>query len=228
MVQAAPRLERVEPEERPDERCCFDDWVDSWERKAGRRDTVNAVTASLLKAITAQGVSGRTVLDVGCGIGDLAIETVAAGATSATGYDLSPKAIGRARALARERGVGDRTTFEVGDGSKLDLPRADIVAINRVVCCYPDADGILERTLAAAGSVYAISAPVSRGARGLYNHVQNGLWNVVYRIRDKHYGGFRTFIHDVERIDRRITAEGFRRVHHERRRIVWDLAVYAR
>jgi magnesium-protoporphyrin O-methyltransferase len=218
----------VEPEEHRDEPCCFDDWVDSWERKAGRGDTVNAVTASLLEAITAQGVSGRTVLDVGCGIGDLAIEAVAAGATSATGFDLSPKAIDRARKLARTRGVDDRTTFEIADGSKFELPKADIVAVNRVVCCYPDADGILDRTLAAAGSVYAISAPISRGARGLYNHVQNGVWNVVYRIRDKHYGGFRTFIHDVARIDGRITAAGFRRVHHERRRVVWDLAVYAR
>ena len=218
----------MEREDRPEERCCFDDWVDRWEREAGRHDTVNAVTASLLRAITEQGVSDRTVLDVGCGIGDLAIETVAAGATSATGFDLSPKAIERARELARQRGVGDRTTFEVGDGSKLELPKADVVAVNRVVCCYPDADGILERTLAAAGKVYAISAPISRGATGLYNRVHNGIWNMVYWLREKHYGGFRTFIHDVERIDRRVRAAGFRRVHHERRRVVWDLAVYAR
>jgi SAM-dependent methyltransferase len=215
-------------EDQREERCCFDDWVDSWERKAERRDTVNGVTASLLKAITEQGVAGRTVLDVGCGIGDLAIETVAAGATSATGFDLSTKAIQRARALARQRGVDDRTTFEVGDGSKLELPKADVVAVNRVVCCYPDAEGILERTLAAAGSVYAISAPISSGATGVYNRVHNALWNVVYRLRDKHYDGFRTFIHDVERIDRRVRSAGFRRVHHERRRVVWDLAVYAR
>jgi SAM-dependent methyltransferase len=218
----------MEPEDQPDERCCFDDWVDRWEREASKHDTVNGVTASLLKAITDLGVSGRTVLDVGCGIGDLAIETVAAGATSATGFDLSPKAIERARELARTRGVGDRTTFEVGDGSKLELPKADIVAINRVVCCYPDADGILDRSLAAAGSVYAISAPISRGLTGAYNRVITAFWNVVYRLRDKHYGGFRTFVHDVDRIDRRVTAAGFRRVHHERRRVVWDLAVYAR
>jgi len=221
----------VEPaEERHDqpERCCFDDWVDSWDRKTQRRDTVNAVTASLLKTITDLGVSGRTVLDVGCGIGDLAIGIVAAGATSATGYDLSPKAIDRARALAQRRGVGDRTTFEVGDGSKFELPKADIVTINRVVCCYHDADGILERTLAAAGSVYAISAPISSGATGIYNRTQNAFWNVAYRLRDKHYGGLRTFIHDIKRIDGRINAAGFRRVHHERRRVVWDLAVYAR
>lgn len=218
----------MEPEDRSPERCCFDEWVDRWEREAGRHDTVNAVTASLLKAITDLGVAGRTVLDVGCGIGDLAIETVAAGATSATGFDLSPKAIDRARALARQRGVDERTTFEVGDGSRIELPKADVVAVNRVVCCYPDADGILERSLEAAGSVYAISAPISGGATGLYNRVHNAIWNLVYRLREKHYGGFRTFVHDVEAIDRQVRAAGFRRVFHRRRRVVWDLAVYAR
>jgi ubiquinone/menaquinone biosynthesis C-methylase UbiE len=218
----------MEPQDEPQERCCFDDWVDRWDRQAQRHETVNVVTASLLKAITDLGVAGRTVLDVGCGIGDLAIESVAAGATNATGFDLSPKAIERARALARRRGVSDRTTFAVGDGSMLELPKADIVAINRVVCCYPDADGILERTLAAAGSVYAISAPISSGATGVYNRVHNALWNVVYRLRDEHFGGFRTFVHDVEAIDAQIRAAGFRRAHHERRRVVWDLAVYAR
>ena len=102
------------------------------------------------------------------------------------------------------------------------------MAVNRVVCCYPDADGLLERSLAATGSVYAIIAPISKGLTGLFNRVLNPLENVVYRLRDRKYQGFRTFVHDVERIDRRVRAEGFRRVHHERRRVVWDLAVYAR
>ncbi len=222
-MDVEPQDGRSEPE-----RCCFDDWVDRWEREAKKHETVNAVTASLLDAITELGVSGRTVLDVGCGIGDLAIASVAAGASNATGFDLSPKAIERARSLARERRVGDRTTFDVGDGSKLELPRADVVAVNRVVCCYPDADGILERTLAATGSVYAISAPVSRGPISLFNRVVNKTWNVVYRLRKTKFGGFRTFVHDVDRIDEQIRAAGFRRVHHERRRVVWDLAVYER
>src|SRR3990170_2032141 len=53
------------------------------------------------------------------------------------------------------RGVGDRTSFEVGDGAAVELPTSDIVVLNRVVCCYPDIDALLTNTLAAAGSVYA-------------------------------------------------------------------------
>ena len=210
------------------ERCCFDDWVDDWTTKATKRPTAAKVTASLLDAITEAGVTERTVLDVGCGIGDLAIEVVARGAASGTGYDLSPKAIDEARRLAVSRGVGDRMRFEVGDGAMLDLPAADIVVINRVVCCYPDADNLLDHTLGAARGVFAVTAPVSRGPIGWWNRLWSALENVGYRLRPTKYDGFRVFIHDLDRIDERIRAAGFRRTRHEHRRIVWDLAVYTR
>ena len=210
------------------ERCCFDDWVDHWSDQATKKPTAARVTASLLDAITEAGIADRTVLDVGCGIGDLAIEAVARGATSGVGFDLSPKAIEQARELAQARGVGDRTTFHVGDGSKLDLPATDVVVINRVVCCYPDTENLLERTLGAARSVFAITAPISTGAVGAYNRIRNRCWNVWYRLRRKKFAGFRTFVHDLDGIDERVRAAGFHRVHHEHRRVVWDLAVYAR
>jgi SAM-dependent methyltransferase len=216
-------MENPEPE-----RCCFDDWVDSWTAEATKKPTAAKVTASLLDAITEAGVAERTVLDVGCGIGDLAIEVVARGAASGTGYDLSPKAIDEARRLAASRGVGDRMRFEVGDGARLDLPAADIVVINRVVCCYPAADNLLDHTLGAARSVFAITAPVSKGPTGWWNRLWSALENVGYRLRPSKYVGFRVFIHDLDRIDERIRAAGFRLVRHERRRVVWDLAVYTR
>jgi SAM-dependent methyltransferase len=220
-----PKGEKNDP--RP-ERCCFDDWVDDWTTKATKRPTAAKVTASLLDAITEAGVTERTVLDVGCGIGDLAIEVVARGAASGTGYDLSPKAIDEARRLAASRGVGDRMRFEVGDGAQLDLPAADIVVINRVVCCYPDADDLLDHTLGAARGVFAVTAPVSSGPIGWWNRLWSALENVGYRLRPTKYDGFRVFIHDLDRIDERIRAAGFRRTRHEHRRIVWDLAVYTR
>src|SRR5215204_2857653 len=162
------------------ERCCFDDWVDHWTTQATKKPTAAKVTASLLDAITEAGVTDRTVLDVGCGIGDLAIEVVARGAASGTGYDLSPKAIDEARRLAASRGVGERMGFEVGDGAQVDLPAADIVVINRVVCCYPDTENLLDHTLGAARGVFAITAPVSEGP--------TGWWNRLWRSEERRVG----------------------------------------
>ena len=60
-------------------------------------------------------LSGR-VLDAGCGTGEHALLAAAHGA-DATGVDVSPRAIGRARAKAAERGVIAR--FEVADALSL-------------------------------------------------------------------------------------------------------------
>ncbi len=208
--------------------CCFDDWVDHWSKQATKKSTVAGVTAPLLSALEEAGIRGRSVLDVGCGIGDLAIETVARGATRATGLDLSAKAIEEARRLAKERGVADRTGFEVGDGSKAQLPAADVVVLNRVFCCFPDLEGLLDNSLAAAGAVYAFTTPPSSGLAGAFVKLQTWFANLWYGLRDKKFQGFRVFVHDVDRIDARVREAGFHRKRSERRRFVWHLAVYAR
>jgi SAM-dependent methyltransferase len=210
------------------ERCCFDDWVDDWTKQARKKGVARSITNSLLAAIERAGLERRSVLDLGCGIGDLAIEAVGRGATSARGYDLSAKAIDEARRLAEERGVGDRTAFEVGDAATTELPHGDVVVLNRVFCCYPDVQGLLERSLAAAGSVYAFTIPRSKGVLGVWERGRNAFWNAWYRMRPSKFGGFQTYIHDVDRIDAQVRSAGFRPIRREHHRIVWDLAVYAR
>lgn len=210
------------------ESCCFDDWVGHWSDRAKKKATVAGVTAPLLEALTEAGLAGRTVLDIGCGIGDLAVEAIGRGAVRATGIELSSKAIEEGARLAQERGVADRMTFVAGDGSKVDLPRADVVVLNRVFCCYPDVDALVEQSLAAAGSIYAFTTPPSKGLGGAFVRLQGWFANAWYRLRDKKFGGFRVFVHDVEKIDARVRAAGFRPLRSERRRFVWHLAVYAR
>lgn len=208
--------------------CCFDDWVDHWSKQSKRKPIIAGVTAHLLRALEGAGIRDRSVLDVGCGIGDLAIEAVRHGAARAYGVELSAKAIEEARRLAVERRVADRTSFEVADGSKMRLPNADVVVLNRVFCCYRDAEALLENSLSAAGSVYAFTTPPSKGLGGAFVRVQARFWNVWYRLREKKFQGFRVYIHDVDRIDARLRSAGFRPIRRERRRFVWHLAVYAR
>lgn len=215
-------------DERPDERCCFDDWVTPWVDKAGRRGTAARVTEALVDALDGAGIQDRTVLDIGCGIGDLSMESLDRGAIRATGVELSPKAIREGTRMARDRGLADRMTFVPGDGSKIELPRADVVVLNRVFCCYPDVEGLVRNSLAAAGSVYAFTAPPSRGVAGRFGKIQTAISNVWYRVRDKKFHGFRVFIHDLDAIDETVRAAGFHRTRFERRRLVWQVAVYVR
>jgi len=210
------------------ERCCFDDWVDDWVTAVRTKEVARPLTASLLEALVRAGVRDRSVLDLGCGIGDLSIAAVGRGAARATGFDLSPKAIDEARRLAARRGVADRTSFEVGDAAETDLPGADVVVLHRVFCCYPRVTELLERSLGAAAATYAFTTPASGGVVGAWNRVRNAISNAWYAARPAKFLGFRSYVHDVDEIDSRLREAGFDPVHRERRRLVWDLAVYRR
>ena len=208
--------------------CCFDEWARCYGRKARRKGTAARVTTAMLTSLERAGLAGRTVLDVGCGAGDLALGTLERGAARADGVDLGPGAIAEARNLAAERGLADRASFTVGDGATFDLPRADVVVLHRVLCCYRSADELLANTVPSARQVFAFTAPVDRGVAGACNRAFSKAGNAWYRLRDRKFHGFRSVIHDLDACEHAIEASGFRRLDRRRSRWVWDLRVYGR
>jgi SAM-dependent methyltransferase len=216
----------VDPNEQPPA-CCFDEWASHNAKRARKKGTAAPITRLLLAVLDGEGLKDRTVLDVGCGTGDLALAALARGAASADGIDLGPGAIADARSLAEERGLADRATFSVGNGAVDPLARHDVVALNRVLCCYPSVDQLLANSLGAAGDVYAYTAPIHTGLVGMFNRISIGVGNAWYRLRDQKFQGFRAFVHDLDAVDRAIAAAGFRKAHGAHRR-VWQLAVFTR
>ncbi|MBZ2199175.1 class I SAM-dependent methyltransferase [Occultella gossypii] len=207
--------------------CCFDDWARNESRRA-RRVGADGVTTALLDGLAQVGLTGRTVLDVGAGAGTLVVGALERGAARATGFDLGPGAVEAARSLAADRGLAARARFEVADGSVAALPPSDLVTLNRVICCYPDAAALVTHTLAAAGRGYAFVLPRSTGPFGRINRAVLRLGNLWFRFRPGVYGGYRAFVHDIRPIHDRVTAAGFRPVHTAHPRGLWHLAVYAR
>ena len=100
--------------------------------------------------------------------------------------------------------------------------------LNRVLCCYPDVDALLDNSLSAARSVYAFTAPPSAGLAGVFARAETRMANAWFRIRDRKFRGFRVYVHDLEAVDRRVREAGFLPVIQGRRRLVWHLAVYER
>ena len=63
----------------------------------------------------AEPLTGKTVLDIGCGSGRYAVEFARRGASRVTGIDYAPNMLSLARQYAQAQGVGDRCEFIEGD-----------------------------------------------------------------------------------------------------------------
>ena len=80
------------------------------------------------------------MLEVGGGIGAIQIELLKAGAARAVSVELTPTYEEEAKALLREAGLEERVERRVMDfaAAGAAVEGADIVIMNRVICCYPD------------------------------------------------------------------------------------------
>jgi magnesium-protoporphyrin O-methyltransferase len=181
------------------------------------------VSRTLYERLARLGFTDRSVLEIGCGYGRLLVGALLAGGRAGTGVELDPEALDEARERAEDAGVAARATFLDGDGAELDLPPHDFVVLDRVICCYPDADRLLSRSLASAGLAYAVTVPESRGLRGAWNRVTYTVGAVLDRLR----GDDRVYLHDVHRLERRVSAAGFR-LHDAARIGKWHLGIYVR
>lgn len=219
--------------------CCFDEWARrnarrssrGFDRRLGgagspvRQPRPGGVPRALLSELETVGLRGRALLDVGCGVGNLGLDALRRGAAQVSGIDLSEVAIDAARARARELGVTPRSAWHVGNGAEDALEPCDVVVLNQMICCYPDAEQLVANTLAAATRLYAFTVPESTGLRGALNRVILAVGNGIHRLLGHE---FRPFVHDVRRIDRQLRAAGLLRVRHRTVHVVWHLAIYER
>jgi SAM-dependent methyltransferase len=196
----------------------FDERFRDWE------PVCPASTDKLFGWVQDQGLAGATVLDIGCGTGDLIVRSLEAGAAHATGADLSSEAITQASALARERGFAEHTDLWVGDAAIEPLEAHDVVMLDKVICCYPDADALIARSTAAARRLYAFTVPESHGFWGLVSRVRGFVFHLVERLRGEDHP---RFVHDRTTVEAKVIASGFRPVR-TGREFVWFVGVYAR
>ncbi|MGH2794566.1 MAG: class I SAM-dependent methyltransferase [Actinomycetota bacterium] len=203
----------------------FDESIDCCapRRDASKRPGVK-LARLLEEQLRAVGVQGRTVLELGCGRGELSTELVGAGASHVTGIDLSPENIEVARRVSSEDGLSDRMEFRVGNAATGDLGRHDVVVHHRVICCYPDPVGLLDNSIGVGGSVYGLSMPRSRGIAGVLVRVGLAFENLLHRINRR---GFRAYVHDERFVDETLRAAGFR-LQGRSNRMGWFAAVYAK
>ena len=86
-------------------------------------------TALCLEWLDGLDLTGKMVIDFGCGSGILAIAALKLGAKHAVGIDIDPQAIVASRNNAEANGVADRLQLFLSDDKPADL-KADVVVAN--------------------------------------------------------------------------------------------------
>ena len=183
-----------------------------------------AVSQRLRDALLSLDPTDKTLLELGCGRGLLVLELVRAGAARATGVDLSPASVDEARKRFERAQLSERVHLTVGDAARVPLEPHDWVILDRVMCCYPDVERLLANTLPAATQIFAFTVPTSRGWRGIGARLDSWFENVWNTLRGRPCPGY---VHDLDLIEQRLAAAGFRRRHSGHQRL-WHIAVYER
>jgi 2-polyprenyl-3-methyl-5-hydroxy-6-metoxy-1,4-benzoquinol methylase len=199
----------------------FSDAVARRDLKRYRRRGPDQTTCLLRDAILGAG-HGKTVLDVGAGIGALGFELLAAGAERVTAVEAAPAYVAAAREEAGRRNVSDRLDVVQGDFVSVagDVMQADVVAMDRVVCCYPAYQPLLEAAVRHSRRLMAFSYPRDRWYVRAAVRMQN-LGRALFR------NPFRGFVHSARGMEALLEQHGFVRKQ-RRETLKWSADLYVR
>ncbi|HKC19598.1 MAG TPA: methyltransferase domain-containing protein [Candidatus Dormibacteraeota bacterium] len=187
-------------------------------RKRGLDPTSRRIVDYLKK----QGVDGQSVLEVGGGIGAIQLELLKAGAARATSIELTPTYEEVAGELLAEAGFSDRVERRVMDfaHSSDQVAAADVVIMNRVLCCYPDMPRLAGAAADHAKQMLVMTFP----RRSWWTRAGLGVGNAMLWLTRRQ---FHIFVHRPADIIGTSRAHGLRPVLDESG-LLWRLAALAR
>ena len=190
--------------------------------RAYHRDGPTGLTRHLIDALSAGGIEGRTVLEIGGGVGTVRHELLHSGARAAVDVDASRAYVAAARGEAERQGHAARVDYRVGDFVSLvdEIAPADVVALDRVLCCYGDMASLVARSAALARRRYGVVYPRDTwlGRMAIVSI------NVGLRLSRS---PFRAYLHRTADVEAILSAHGLVRSLH-RTTLIWQLAVYER
>jgi magnesium-protoporphyrin O-methyltransferase len=208
--------------------CCgienmFDEKKASQELKGYRKKGPGGGTRLLINVLASEGVDGMTLLDIGGGIGAIQHELFKAGINRATDVDASSAYLQAAQEESARQGHAEQTTFHRGNFVDLapEIDAADIVTLDRVICCYPDMDVLVRLSSERAKKFYAVVFPRDNQLMRLAATVGN----FFLRLSGN---PFRTFIHSTAEVEAIVTSNGLRRHFYDTSGLVWQVIVYTR
>ena len=207
--------------------CCgtanfFSDRIARRHLRKYRRKGPFGTTKRMLAALREWSGPKQTLLDVGAGVGMIAHEMLASGTSTAVIVDASPAFLAAALEESERRNTEDRLRLQLGDAVELrdDVPAADVVTLDKVVCCYVDMESLIAITASRARRLMALAYP--RDDWWVRVMVASG--NLMLRLKGD---AFRSYVHRNAAIEDALRRAGLTR-RTLRRGAVWIVATFER
>jgi 2-polyprenyl-3-methyl-5-hydroxy-6-metoxy-1,4-benzoquinol methylase len=210
-------------------RSYFDELAPEYDRafaQAGR-DPLNALVnrafrgrtfarrMRLLEGLFADlGLAGRSVLDLGCGSGQVSLLAASMGAR-VHAVDIAPRMLEIARASAARAGMAERIRFEEGDVSAAGFGAAEVVLLVGVVEYYSDHQALLRRAAESTLATLVVA------------HTTRVWWRMLLRKLLFAYKGSNLYFHPLRDVVRSGEAAGLR-LAREIRDPAFSILVFAR
>lgn len=164
-----------------------------------------------------------TVMEIGCGSGAVHQELLRrSAARSAVGVDASSSYLAAAKQNAQTLNLKEKVSYLHGDfaqSAEFNIA-ADLVLLDRVICCYPHLEALLGKAAAQTNRYLAISFPVDRW----WVHMAHRMADTVLKLIGS---GYHPYVHSYAAIQSVAAAAGMQPVHTDRRHI-WQIAVFER
>lgn len=182
----------------------------------------NKTTSLLLNGLIGEGIAGMTLLDIGGGVGVLQHELLKKGAAKVTSVDASSAYLQMARKEAHRQGHSDHIEQHYGDFVEIaeEIDKADIVTLDRVICCYDDMEHLVKHSASHARKLYGVVYPGNKW----WIRVITAIENLYLNMKGSQ---FRIFNHNLETIEKIIRAEGLER-YYTRKTLVWRIHIFRR
>ncbi|MFH6604503.1 class I SAM-dependent methyltransferase [Maribacter algicola] len=180
------------------------------------------VTAKIIQQLTRQTIEGKSLLDVGGGIGALQWWFLQRGGSKTISIDASSGYLRQAEEHAAKNGWETKTHFILGDYTEVysQVDRPDYITLDKVVCCYPEFKEILEISCQQARTYVALSYPID----GMISRIISWFGTLFIRFKNN---SFRPYVHSVNQIRQVFEQQGYKRVSHALA-FPWHIEIYRR
>ena len=149
-------------------------------------------------------MANKSLLDIGGGVGAITFELFKKDISHATHVDISSASVDTFREELNRRSLSTKVNSLNGDFVTLSeqIPNADLVVLDKVLCCYRDFEELVSKSVDKANHWYVFSIPRTRLRERVYFFFDG----ILNRIKGEYIP---LYFHPVDAIEKMVATAGF-------------------